>query len=143
MMQSTQLSMTRFIKAPKDVVFEAWTRPEHLKKWWGPGKVFCPEAHVDLKVGGQYRIANQLENGDVIWISGTFAEIERPNKLVYDWMVGSQGEEPSLVTVTFNTYEDGTELTITHMRIKDAALRDDHKKGWTGCLEKLEKLYIA
>ena len=140
-MTSAELSMTRIIRAPKDVVFNAWTKPEYLKQWWGPGKVFCPEAHIELKIGGQYRIANQLENGDVIWISGTFSEIDPPDKLVYDWSVGSQGEVPSLVTVTFITHDDGTELTITHTGIKDEALRDDHKKGWTGCLEKLEMLY--
>lgn len=142
-MQNAELSVTRFIKAPRTIVFDAWTTPEQLKQWWGPGKVFCPEAHIDLKVGGHYRIANQLEKGDLLWISGTFEDVSPPEKLIYDWNVGTKDDAPSLVTVLFNAHPDGTELIIKHTRIKDEPLRDNHKMGWIGCLDKLQGLYVG
>ena len=57
-MQPTELTLTRIIPAPREEVFAAWTDPELLKEWWGPGPVTCPEAHVDLREGGAYRLAN-------------------------------------------------------------------------------------
>lgn len=137
-----ELTLTKVIKAPRDIVFNAWTEPKHLKNWWGPGKVHCPEAHIDLKVGGKYRIANKMEDGSVLWISGQFEEINPPEKLVYDWYVGEEDNAPSLVTVLFREHVDGTELVIWHACIGDVATRDMHGKGWLGCLEKLEAMFV-
>ena len=62
-MQPTALSLTRVIRAPLEKVFAAWTRPELLRQWWGPGPVTCPEAEVDLREGGAYRLANVEADG--------------------------------------------------------------------------------
>ena len=140
-MTGYELSITRYIKAPRELVFDAWTQVDHLKKWWGPGKVYCPEAHIDLKVGGEYRIANQMPDGGMIWISGSFEEIKRPEKLVYNWHVGDNDTSPSLVTILFNERDGGTELEVHHRRIAEEELRNMHHKGWTGCLDKIEALF--
>ena len=55
-MRPTELRLTRLIKAGRDRVFAAWTDPAILKQWWGPGPITCPEAHIDLREGGTYRI---------------------------------------------------------------------------------------
>lgn len=140
-MSSVELSITRIIKAPPSMVFEAWTEPEQLKKWWGPAHITCSEAHVDLRVGGEYRIANQKDDGEIIWIFGKFEEIIPPEKLVYDWSVGTVDAVPSLVTILFNKHEAGTELVIRHEKIADEPLRDMHQMGWLGCMDKLESLF--
>ncbi len=57
------LVVRRTIKAGPERVFEAWTRPELLLAWWGPRPVRCSGAEVDLRVGGRYRIDNQLPDG--------------------------------------------------------------------------------
>jgi uncharacterized protein YndB with AHSA1/START domain len=49
--------IARIVDAPREEVFRAWTEPEEIRKWWGPGEFTCPEAHVDLRPGGSYRLA--------------------------------------------------------------------------------------
>lgn len=137
------LSAVRIVKAPRPRVFAAWTEPDLLKKWWGPGPVSCPEAHVDLRVGGEYRIANLEGDGSVTWISGFFQSVAPPEQLVYSWNVSILAGEATLVTVDFREHPLGTEIEITHERFTEAAVRDMHLQGWGGCLDKLEALLSA
>ena len=60
------LVVRRTIHAPVEPVFHAWTRPEQLRQWWGPGPVTCCHAEIDLRVGGAYRIGNRLPDGTVL-----------------------------------------------------------------------------
>jgi uncharacterized protein YndB with AHSA1/START domain len=136
----TALSMTRVIRAPRERVFAAWTDPEILKLWWGPGPVVCPEAHIDLREGGGYRIANRQPDGSIVWISGVFERVRRPEQLVYTWSVSTYPGNPTLVTLEFNEHPEGTELVLNHERFTDAATRDMHMAGWEGCFVKLEAL---
>jgi uncharacterized protein YndB with AHSA1/START domain len=140
-MTPVALSMTRVIRAPRERVFAAWTDPESLKKWWGPGPVVCPEAHIDLREGGEYRIANRHPDGSVTWISGIFERVVRPEQLVYTWSVSIYPGDPTLVTLDFKEHPQGTELVLNHERFADAATRDMHMAGWEGCLVKLEALF--
>jgi uncharacterized protein YndB with AHSA1/START domain len=96
---SLVLVVRRKINATAGRLFEAWTRPEQLRSWWGPRPVRCVEAQVNLRVGGHYRIVNAVPNGVDIVITGVFARIDAPRKLVYSWNVSPGGGEPELVTV--------------------------------------------
>jgi len=142
-MSDLELTSTRVIKAPRERVFDAWTRPDILVKWWGPGEVICPEAYIDLRVGGEYRIANRDPDGSVAWITGTFEEVVRPERLVYNWTVSFVAHAATLVTVLFNIHPEGTEVVLTHQRFADAEVRDMHAVGWAGCIDKLEALLAA
>jgi uncharacterized protein YndB with AHSA1/START domain len=132
------LVVRRTIRASRERLFDAWTQPDKLKRWWGPQSVVCVDAEVDLRVGGRYRIANQFPDGKVVWISGEFEAIERPAKLVYTWRLGTSTGEGERVSVTFEVRGEGTEVIVTHERIADAAMRDGHENGWAGCLEGLD-----
>lgn len=133
----TDLTVRRVIAADTERVFAAWTEPELLRQWWGPAGVRCIAAEIDLRAGGAYRIGNQLPDGSILWISGEFEVVERPRRLVYSWAVG---DEPlSRVTVSFTAIaERATEVMIHHERIHSDAVRDDHERGWRGCLDGLE-----
>lgn len=133
------LVVRKTIRATAERLFDAWTQPAQLKKWWGPQSVVCIDADVDLKVGGRYRIANQFPDGKVVWISGEFEAIDRPRKLVYTWRVGSEEGASERVTVTFEARGPTTEVIVTHERIPTDALRALHLQGWLGCLEGLAK----
>jgi uncharacterized protein YndB with AHSA1/START domain len=138
------LVVRRTIRASVDRVFEAWTEPEALKRWWGPRPVTCCEASVDLRVGGAYRIGNLLPDGNVVWISGVFEIVERPRRLVYTWHVEGKerpSNERSRVTVRFEVRVDATEVIVVHERIESEEIRVDHEKGWIGCLDGLERLF--
>lgn len=135
---SATLVVRRTIQATPERLFEAWTRPEQLRSWWGPDNVTCSEAEVDLRVGGRYRLANQMPNGDIVWISGVFELIQIPDKLVYTWSIGAaSNDSPERVTVTFEPREQGTEVIVVHERIPDKPTRDQHKQGWYGCFNGL------
>jgi uncharacterized protein YndB with AHSA1/START domain len=129
----------RTIAASPERLFDAWTKPEHLRRWWGPPGVTCPAAEVDLRVGGRYRIANQFPDGKLVWISGVFECIEEPRLLVYSWGFGSDPQRSERVTVALCACAAGTEVTVTHERIADAASRDGHEQGWVGCLRGLQR----
>ena len=131
---SLSLTIRHTIAATAEQLFDAWTKPELLTQWWGPEHVECPTAEVDLQVGGQYRIANQLPDGNIIWISGKFEKIERPNKLVYSWLVDANPTSPERVIVQFKPQENGTEVIVVHQRIATKETQDKHRIGWQGCL---------
>jgi uncharacterized protein YndB with AHSA1/START domain len=139
--QPTALALTRIIRAPREKVFAAWTEPEALKKWWGPGHVSCPEAEVDLREGGTYRLANLEADGSIVWITGTFERVRAPEELVYTWTVSVLPGEPTLVRVLFLMHPQGTELQLSHERFALEAMRDMHLRGWDGCLDKLEAMF--
>ena len=131
------LVVRRRIHATPEKLFAAWTQPEHLMRWWGPQGTSCPSAEVDLRVGGQYRIANLLPDGSVLWIEGTFEEVEPPGLLVYSWRLSSRSGPSERVRVHFERHGDSTDITVTHERIGDKAARTEHARGWEGCLDGL------
>jgi uncharacterized protein YndB with AHSA1/START domain len=88
-------------------------------------------------VGGEYRIANRLPDGNILWISGSFEVIERPRKLVYTWQVGPEGASKERVTVNFESRGLDTEVIVLHENIPTEAMRDMHQQGWLGCMEGL------
>lgn len=141
-MNEPTISMTRIIKAPPESVFEAWTTPSLLMKWWGPAGVECTGAEIDLREGGAYRIANRHADGSVTWISGVFERIRPPDELVYSWNIGVPAADDSRVTVEFRSHREGTELVLTHERLGDG-VREMHVQGWTGCLDGLQRLFAA
>jgi uncharacterized protein YndB with AHSA1/START domain len=136
------LTVTRIIRADPKRLFEAWTDPAQLVAWWGPRPVTCTEAQVDLRVGGRYRTGNRLPDGKILYIGGVFEIIEPPRLLVYTWQLEPAMGQAERVTVRFEARSGGTEVSITHERIGDAALRERHQGGWEGCLDSLAA-YLA
>ena len=142
-MRPTELRLTRLIKADRDRVFAAWTDPAILRRWWGPGPITCPEAHIDLREGGTYRIANKETDGSITWISGHFERIRNPEELVYTWKVSILPDEATRVRVQFMAHPSGTELILTHERFAVEAVRDMHLEGWNACIDKLEAMLAS
>lgn len=81
----TTLRLTRTLKAPREKVFWAWTTSEALKSWYGPEGWTTPSAEVDLRVGGGYRIVMKGPQAEEIILSGTYREVQPPERLVYTW----------------------------------------------------------
>jgi uncharacterized protein YndB with AHSA1/START domain len=133
------LTLKRRLKAPPDKVFAAWTDPEKIKRWFGPGAVECTHAEFDLRVGGRYMISATSPDGEKHQVGGILREIVPEKRLVYTWAWHSMPERESLVTVEFKPDGDGTLLTLTHEKFFDEGARDRHLHGWNGALDKLEK----
>jgi uncharacterized protein YndB with AHSA1/START domain len=137
MSTENSLVIKRTFAASAERVFAAWTRPELLKQWMGPGPVTVSEAEVDLSVGGAYRLVMHDPKGDTHIPSGTYEEIVPNEKLVFNW-TWANVEEVTRVTVELREIGDNeTELTLTHTGFAEKEARDHHEEGWNGCLDKL------
>lgn len=142
MQDAPVLRLTRRIKAKPASVFRAWTEVSELKKWWGPPGFTVPDAEIDLRVGGRYRIVMQPPQGPSFTLSGVYHEVSPPQRLVYSWMwSGTKSDDgvESLVTVEFRAVGRETELVIMHERLPEPT-QAGHRDGWIGCLDRLEPL---
>jgi uncharacterized protein YndB with AHSA1/START domain len=137
MTRTLSLVVRRTILATPERLFDAWTLPEQLTKWWGPIGASCPHADIDLRVGGSYRITNLFATHETLHISGEFRVIERPNKLVYTWRIEESEGPAELVTVLFEAREAGSELIVIHERIGDRQMLEGHEAGWHVCIDGL------
>lgn len=133
------LRLERRLEAAPEKVFAAWTQAEALKHWFAPTAEHA--THVDLlepRVGGRYRIEMRHSGGDVHTVVGSYREFQAPRRLVFTWRWESAPpESESLVTVTIEPEGTGARLVLLHERFADAAERDKHNQGWTGCLDRL------
>ncbi len=136
---STKPSLTikRRFKAPPAKVYTAWSDPEKMKQWMGPGNARKIVAECDLRVGGRYHIKMILAD-DEHDVSGVYREIVPNEKLVFTWAWKSTPERESLVTVSFKPDGDGTLMTLHHEQFFDEAARDRHNAGWTSFMDRLE-----
>lgn len=149
--------ITRTFNAPAELVFKVWTTPEHIKQWWGPEGFSCPEAKIDLRVGGQYHYCMRTPDGNDAWSGGVFKEIV-PNKrlVVTDYFADEQGNkvsptrfglsadfpEESTVIVTFDEHEGKTTLSVHYspetQEAYDAMLKTQMVEGWNSSLDKFQ-----
>ena len=132
-----RLTTRRVIAAQPERLFEVWTSPAHLLKWWGPPGGHCSHAAVEPVVGGSYRLDNTLADGSTVTISGRFTLIDAPHQLAYTWQVRPGPDRSELVTVTFAACDGGTEITVEHVKILDERSRAEHAAGWAACLDRL------
>jgi uncharacterized protein YndB with AHSA1/START domain len=135
------LTLKRRLKAPPAKVFAAWTDPEKVKVWMGPGEIKALRVETDLRVGGRYRWVMKSPDGEEHDVSGVYREVVPNQKLVFTWGWISTPERESLVTVSIKPDGDGSLLTLTHEQFFDADARDRHQGGWTGALDKMEKMF--
>jgi uncharacterized protein YndB with AHSA1/START domain len=134
------LTIKRRLHAPPAKVYAAWTEPAQLVRWFGPEGIIRVEAKTDVRVGGRYHITG-FTHDDRHDVMGVYREVVPNQKLVFTWAWKSTPERESLVTVTFKPDGDGTLLTLLHEQFFDEPARDRHNQGWTGALDKLEKLF--
>ena len=138
-----RINLTWTFSAPREKVFQAWTDPKLLEKWWAMADDWTtPIAEVDLKVGGKYRLGMKPPDKDEPHIVvGSYREVSPPEKLVYTWAWEGEDQEETLVTVEFKDLGDSTEVILTHENFAEEARKDQHDQGWVGCLNLLEKMF--
>jgi uncharacterized protein YndB with AHSA1/START domain len=145
---SPSLRLERTYDAPPEAVFDAWTNPEVLRRWWVADASWrTPVAEVDLRVGGGYRLSMEdPEAGTLHTVRGEYREVRRPERLVYSWCWeegdGRLGHK-STVTVEFIGDGERTTVVLVHSDLDGAESRDRHREGWEGCLENLQARIFA
>lgn len=139
MTSETSLRIERSYDAAPEEVFDAWTTPEVLRRWWAvhpDGST--PVAEVDLREGGRYRLSMEGPDGERHTVRGEYSEVDRPHRLVYSWQweLDAGGLGPaSTVTVEFRAEGERTRVVLEHTGLPDAASRDRHAQGWAACMD--------
>lgn len=120
----TTVVVTRHIPAPLELAFDVWSQCKHLQKWMtGMPGWSMPECDMDLRPGGKYRWGWRKDEGEgEMVITGTFIEVERPNRLVSTESWGGDWAE-NVNTFTFTPDGEGTMLRL-HMEWPSKAARD-------------------
>ena len=135
------LTLKRRLNAAPEKVYAAWAQPAKLTQWFGPDSGAVTRAELDLRVGGRYAIVFHTEDGEEHHVSGVYREVVPNQKLVFTWAWRSTPERESLVTILIKPDGDGSLLTLLHEQFFDEVARDRHEFGWTGSLNKLERLF--
>jgi uncharacterized protein YndB with AHSA1/START domain len=145
-----EVSLTRRIAAPPEVVFAAWTDPKHLAEWWGPKGFTNPVCEADARVGGVIRIDMLGPDGVVYPMTGRFLQIDRPHRLVFTASPIDEHGEPVmevLNTVTFAKIDRGTEVSliarVTSTTPDAPRFLSGMSQGWSQSLDRLISFLLA
>jgi uncharacterized protein YndB with AHSA1/START domain len=139
------LRLERTFAASPEEVFDAWTNPTVLKRWWGPQPTWTsPGCEVDLRVGGRYQLRMQDGDGGRVYaVGGEYREVDRPHRLVYTWCwEGDDGPYPgevSVVSVEFRAEGGGTTVVLDHSELASEESRVGHGAGWAGAFDNLAR----
>jgi uncharacterized protein YndB with AHSA1/START domain len=140
-----EIQMTRRFDAPRQLVFEAMTRPEHVKRWWGilDADHSVPVCEIDLRVGGTWRFVNRFLGGEVVFY-GVYREIAPPDRLVYTEIFAQYPDQESLITTVFTEENGQTRLTATCLypsrETRDIVMQSGMEKGAALSYDRMENL---
>ena len=132
----TSIQVRRRIKAPAQVLFDAWLDPEAIAAWMRPFDTARTDASADPVVGGRYRIDMHQPDGGVVEHVGQYLEIDPPRRLVFTWDSPATQHKDSLVTLEFVETDGATEVALTHEKLPEY-MAQAHTGGWTSALDKL------
>jgi uncharacterized protein YndB with AHSA1/START domain len=136
--------ITRVVDAPRRIVFEAWTKPEHISKWLlGPEGWTMPVCEIDLQPGGSWHYVWRRANGTELAMSGSVREVVPPERLVTTEKWGPEWAE-TINTVVFREAGGQTTITLTvaypSKEALDAALATGMKDGMEDSFARFDQL---
>jgi uncharacterized protein YndB with AHSA1/START domain len=141
-----EVALTRLFDAPRQLVFEAMTKPEHVRRWWGClGEGYSvPVCEVDLRVGGKWRFVNRTPKGEDVEFYGEYREIAPPDRLVYTEIFAPFPDSPSLVTTVLTEEQGRTRLTVTarypSIDVRNMVLQSGMERGAAISYDRLEEV---
>ena len=139
------LVLERIVDVPRELVWSAWTRPEHIKKWFAPAPWTTVDCEIDLRPGGIFRVVMRSPEGQEFPSIGCYLEIIENEQLVWTDAL-APGYRPSkdpffTAVITLESHGKGTKYTALAIH-KDEAGREKHERmgfyaGWAQCLDQL------
>lgn len=146
------MTITRIFDAPRELVWKAWSDPEHLRRWWGPEHFTAPTCKVDFRVGGTYHFCMRSPEGQDFWSTGQYQEITPIERIVFTdsfadefgnvvaptyYGMGDDFPSELVVTVTFEALAGKTRMTMHHAGIPAGEHREAAQLGWNQSFDKL------
>lgn len=150
--RARDLVITRVFDAPRDLVWDAWTKPEHFMKWWGPREFTSPACKMDMRKGGRYLWLMRGPDGKDYWTAGEFKAVEPKSRIVYTdnfsdekgnavpashYGLGGDWPETTLVTITLEDLGDRTRMTLRHEGLPAGEMSDMTGMGWMESFDKM------
>ncbi|MFC6355854.1 SRPBCC family protein [Luethyella okanaganae] len=141
-----ELTITRTFTAPRELVYAAWTRPEHFSVWFGTEAVDVPldTISMDVRIGGVWTAVMHLLDGNTIHWHGKYTEVDPPRRLAFTMDDDPSNDSHEPVTVALAEIDGGTEMTLTQPRggFADEQL-EQTVVGYNGFFDAMEKLLAA
>lgn len=161
MEEKNELRIERVFNAPVELVWKAWSMPEHYKKWWGPEGFSAPVIKMDFRVGGKFLgcMRGPMQDGKEmdIWSTGTYTEIIPLKKIVTtDSFADEKGNavpaekygmpadfpKEMQVIVTFEKMGNKTKMILRHVGMPKGEMTESARGGWNSSFDKLEKALL-
>lgn len=140
------LTISRLIDAPRELVWQAWTKPEHIKQWWAPKPVQVVECKIDLRPGGEFTTLMRDPDGNDYPGTGIFLEVHENERIVFTDALEPgyrPAKEPFMTAIITFEAQPGGKTRYTAVALhKDEADREKHEDmgfhdGWGTVLEQL------
>jgi uncharacterized protein YndB with AHSA1/START domain len=141
----TEIRMTRLFDAPRQLVFEVMSKPEHVKQWWGRlGEGYSvPVCEIDLRVGGKWKFVNEHPHGRATFY-GEYREISPPGRIVFTEIFADFPDTVSVVTAVLTEEGSKTRLTATvqypSLEVRDIVMNTGMSHGAGISYDRLEDL---
>ena len=139
-----EIEMTRTFDAPRELVFEACTRPEHMAQWWGPRGYTLPVCEMDVRPGGTYRFVQRGTDGGEHPFHGEFREVSAPSRLVLTQIYDPIPQSELLITISFEEIGERRTRLREHMlfdsiQSRDGMLQAGMEYGARDSMDRLEE----
>ena len=144
-LEERQIEVSRTFEAPLELLWKAWTEPEHFMRWYGPKGFTAPTCEIDLREGGRHLWSMQSPDGRQMYFTGSYKEVVPMERLVYtdassdakgNVMGMGEGKHESMdVAVTFVHAVGKTTVTVSHVGSGDGA--EYARMGWEQAFDKL------
>ena len=144
-----EIATTRVFDAPRHLVFDAMTTPEHVKRWFGCAEFALPVCEIDLRAGGAYRFIMRSSDGVDSTLQGIYREVARPERIVFTERFSMPGFTSDEYQVTSTFVESGGRTTLTTTILhKTRENRDGHlnsgiEKGVAPAYDRLAEVVAA
>jgi uncharacterized protein YndB with AHSA1/START domain len=143
-----EIRMTRLFDAPRALIFEAMSKPEHIKRWWGClGEGYSvPVCEVDLRPGGAWRFVNRTPKGQDVTFYGVYREVAPPERVVFTEIFEQFPDTESVVTAVLTEENGKTRLTVTCLYpsadVRDMVLKSGMERGAGISYDRLEEVAL-
>ena len=139
-----EIRLTRLFDAPRHVVFEVFTKPEHVQRWWGQlGEGYSTLAEGDVRVGGKWRYVARYPRGEAEFY-GVYRELSPPDRIVFTEIYAPFPDGESVCTVVFTEEQGKTRMTLTaeydSLAARDMVLKSGMEKGAALSYDRLEEV---
>lgn len=140
---SSTLNIERTFQAPAQAVFDAFTSPEVMRRWWHVERDWSTAvAEVDLRLGGAVRVVMRSADGTEYGGGGVYTEIEPPSRLAFTWL-WDDNDTRQLIEIDFEEAGGATRVRFTHSGLWDEEAVRSHDMGWSSSFDLLDAALAA